>query len=96
MRLEGLQKKVFLRNKKPPEAKVFACYLRLHGASLGQAQRLLEDMEINLAHSVIWYWLQQVGAEVGKKLVKRKRRRCLVVDETKVRTKSGWINVFRP
>ena len=26
--------------------------------------------------------------------VKRKRRRCLVVDETKVRTKNGWIYVF--
>ncbi|MGQ9788605.1 MAG: hypothetical protein ACUVQM_04815 [Candidatus Hadarchaeaceae archaeon] len=34
------------------------------------------------------------GPESGKKIVKKKRRHCLVVDETKVRTKSGWIYVF--
>ena len=47
-----------------------------------------------MAHSAIWYWLQQVGVQVGGTLVKRKRRRCLVVGETKIRTKSGWIYVF--
>jgi len=91
----GAAKKAFLRNKKPPEAKVFACYLYLQGPSLRQTQRLLEDLELEVvAHSAIWYWLQQVGAKVGDAIVKRKRRRCLVVDETKVRTKDVWIYVF--
>lgn len=90
----GTIKKIFLRNKKPLEAKVFACYLYLHGPSFGQTQHLLEDLELDVAHSAIWYWLQQVGAQVGGALVKRKRRRCLVVDETKVRTKDGGIYVF--
>jgi len=91
----GAVKKVFLRNKKPPEAKVFACYLYLQGPSLGQTQRLLEDLELGvMTHSAIWYWLQQVGVQVGETLVKRKRRRCLVVDETKIRIKDGWIYVF--
>ena len=91
----GAAKKAFLRNKKPPEVKVFACYLYLQGPSLRQAQRLLKDLELEVVtHSAIWYWLQQVGAQVGETLVKRKRRRCLVVDETKVRTKGGWIYVF--
>jgi len=90
----GAAKKAFLRNKKPPEVKVFACYLYLHGPSFRQAQRLLEDLELNVAHSAIWYWLQQVGTKVGGALVGRKRRRCLVVDETEVHTKSGWIYVF--
>ncbi|MGQ9788606.1 MAG: hypothetical protein ACUVQM_04820 [Candidatus Hadarchaeaceae archaeon] len=48
-------KKAFLRNKKPAEAKVFACYLYLQGPSLRQAQRLLEDLEFDVAHSAIWY-----------------------------------------
>jgi hypothetical protein len=42
----GAVKKVFLRNKKPPEAKVFACYLYLQGPSLRQTQRLLENLEL--------------------------------------------------
>ena len=91
----GVAKKVFLRNKKPLEAKVFACYLYLQGPSLRQTRCLLEDLELEaVAHSAIWYWLQQVGAQVSETLVKRKRRRCLVVDETKIRTKDGWIYVF--
>ena len=91
----GAVKKAFLRNKKPPEAKVSACYLYLQGPSLRQTQRLLKDLELEVvAHSAIWYWFQQVGAQMSDTLVKRKRRRCLVVDETKIRTKDGWIYVF--
>lgn len=90
----GAAKKIFLRNKKPPGAKVFACYFYLQGPSFRQTQRLLKDLELETAHSAIWYWLQQIGTRVGNILVKRKRRRCLVVDETKVRTKDGWICVF--
>jgi len=93
--LGGAAKKAFLRNKKPSEAKVFACCLYLQGPNLRQAQRLLKDLEFEVvAHSAIWYWLQQVGAQVSETPVKRKRRRCLAADETKVRTKSGWIYVF--
>jgi len=87
-------KKVFRRNKKPPEAKIFACYLYLHGPSFRQAKRLLQDLGLEVAHSAIWYWLQQLG-EAAKALKPRKRRReFLVADETKVRIRNGWIFVF--
>ncbi len=49
-------------NKKPPRAKVLACHPYLQDPSLRQTQRLLEDLELEaVAHSAIWYWLQQVG-----------------------------------
>lgn len=78
----GTAKKAFLRNKKPLEAKVFACYLYMHGPSYRQTRCLLEDLEIEVAHSAVWYWFQQVGASIGGAIVRKKRRRCLVVDET--------------
>lgn len=85
----GSAEKAFLRNKKPPEVKVFACYLYMQGPSLRQSERLLEDLGVELAHSAIWYWLQQVGAHVGGRIVPRRKRQCLIVDETEVKTRSG-------
>jgi transposase-like protein len=92
--LGGAAKKVFLRNKKPPEAKVLACYLYLHGPSFRQAKRLLEDLELEVAHSAIWYWFQQLGEAAAVLKPHRKKREFLVVDETEVRTRSGQIFVF--
>lgn len=91
----GAAKKVFLRNKKPIEAKVFACYLYQQGPSYRQVERLLEDLElVEVVHSAIWYWNHGVGAGIGENLVERKKRRCLVVDETEVLTQDGWIYIF--
>jgi hypothetical protein len=42
--LGGATEKVFERNKKPLEAKVFACYLYLHGPSFEQTAGLLRDL----------------------------------------------------
>ncbi|MDI6820384.1 MAG: hypothetical protein QMC89_05735, partial [Candidatus Hodarchaeaceae archaeon] len=67
-------KKVFRRNKKPPGVKVLACYLYLHGPSFRQAKRLLEDLELEVAHSAIWYWFQQLGEAAAALKPHRKRR----------------------
>ncbi|MDI6883920.1 MAG: DDE-type integrase/transposase/recombinase [Hadesarchaea archaeon] len=90
----GVAEKVFERNKKPLEVKVFACYLYLHGPSFDQTSALLGDLGLKVAKSAVWYWFQQVGAEIGELLVPQRQRRYLVVDETEVRTRDGLIWIF--
>ncbi|MDI6819286.1 MAG: DDE-type integrase/transposase/recombinase, partial [Candidatus Hodarchaeaceae archaeon] len=92
--LGGVAEKVFERNKKPLEAKVFACYLYLHGPSFEQTAWLLRDLGLKVAKSAVWYWFQRVGAEIGESIVSKRRRRFLVVDETNVSTREGQIWVF--
>lgn len=87
-------KKVFLRNKVPAEVKTFASYLYLNGPSYRQVKRLLGDLGVKVAHSAVWYWLQQVG-EIAKNMkVEEKERKRLVVDETKIKVQGGWIWIF--
>jgi transposase-like protein len=90
----GKVQKVFERNKKSAAVKVFACYLYLLGPSFEQVSRLLGDLGVKTAKSAIWYWFQQVGAEIGELYVQKKARRYLVVDETKIRTRSGQVWIF--
>lgn len=40
----GRAEKTFLKNKKPVEAKILACYLYLHGPSFEQTASLLEGL----------------------------------------------------
>jgi|GEM_PF-4987205 len=91
--LGGTAEKVFEKNKKPLEAKVFACYLYLHGPSFEQTARLLRAL-VKVAKSAVWYWFQQVGAEIGESIVSKRRRRFLVVDETKIGAKKKAIFGF--
>ncbi|MFN4133893.1 MAG: hypothetical protein ACK4GQ_05970, partial [Candidatus Hadarchaeales archaeon] len=60
----GRAQKVFERNKKPAAVKVFACYLYMLGPSFEQTSKLLADLGVKSAKSAVWYWFQQVGAEV--------------------------------
>lgn len=91
----GTAKKVFLRNRKSIEGKVLACYIYQQGPSYRQVEHLLEDLElVEVAHSAVWYRNHGVGARIEEDIVERKKRRCLVVDDTEVRTQSGWIYIF--
>jgi putative transposase len=87
-------KSLFVRNRVAPEAKIFASYLYAQGSSLRRLKELLHDLGVRVSHVRIWKWIQNLGRNLREKLFRRKRRRCLVVDETKIRTKRRWIFVF--
>jgi len=88
-------KKLFLRNRVPPGAKVFACYVYVsRGCSLRGVEGLLRELGIETSHVSVWKWFQQLSSRLWQKAFCRRRRRYLVVDETKIRTRKGWIYVF--
>jgi transposase-like protein len=90
-RVKGL----FVRNRVPPEAKTFASYVYMsQGSSLRRTKELLHDLGVRVSHVSIWKWIQTLGRRIKARLSRRKRRRCLVVDETKMKTKNGQIYVF--
>jgi len=66
----------------------------MQGPSLRQSECLLEDLGVEVAHSAIWYWLQRVGSHVRDRIVPKRKRGYLVVDETEVRTRDRWIFIF--
>jgi len=59
--------KIFERNKKPAEAKVFVCYVYLHDPSFKQTADLLVEIWCRTAKSVVRYLFQQVGADIVKR-----------------------------
>jgi len=87
-------KSIFVRKRVALEVKVFTSYLYAQGSSLRRLKELLRDLGARVSHVAIWKWVQKLGQVLKERVFRRRRRRCLVVDETKIRTKSGWIYVF--
>jgi len=93
--LEGVGKKIFRRNKKPREAKVFACYVYIsQNSSFRRSRDLLEDLGVRVAHSAVWYWFHGFSESAKQNAFAKRKRRVIIVDETEIRTKKGWIYVF--
>jgi len=56
--LEAAGKRLFLRNRAPAEAKVFASYVYMsQGSSLRRTKGLLCDLDVHVSHVSIWKWL---------------------------------------
>ena len=89
-RIEGL----FSRNRVPVEAKVLSTYLYAQGSSLRRLSDFLRDLGIEATHVSIWKWFQRLGKRLREFAFKRRKRRCIVADETKIRTRSDWIFIF--
>jgi len=87
-------KGLFSRNRVPREAKVLASYLYAQGLSLRRLCNFLRDLGVKTTHVSIWKWFQRLGKRLREFVSRRRRRRCLVADETEVRTRSGWIFIF--
>jgi len=92
--LYASSKKVFGRNKRPPLLKLYGCYLYLLGVSFESVARLLTDLGVRVVKSAVWYWYQQVGEHLREFATERRARRLVVVDETKVRVRGGYVWVF--
>jgi len=93
--METFGKRLFARNRVAPEIKAFACYSYVsQGSSLRRTRALLHDLGVEVNHVSIWRWLQRLGEKLKARLFRRRERRCLVVDETEIRTRSGCIFVF--
>lgn len=93
--MDALGKSLFLRNRVPPEAKIFASYLYIsQGSSLRSLKRLLRDLGVRVSHVSTWKWIQRLGKKLKVRVPHRRERRALVVDETKIRIQKGWIWIF--
>lgn len=93
--VEAFGKRLFRRNRVPPEAKAFACYAYVsQGSSFRKLRELLCELGMKINHVSIWRWLQRLGTSIKARLFRRRKRPLLVVDETKIRTRSGQIFIF--
>ena len=93
--LEVAGKKIFQRNKKPREVKVFTCYFYLsQNSTYRRSRNLLKDLGIPVAHSAIWTWFHKLCDEIKRRVFRRKRRPVLVIDDTEIKTKNGEIYIF--
>jgi len=87
-------KDLFPRNRVAVEAKIFSTYLYAQGSSLRKLSALLRDLGVKATHVSIWKWFQRLGERLKEFAFRRRKRRCIVADETKIRTLNGWIFVF--
>jgi len=78
----------------PAEAKVLSTYPYVQGSSLRKLRDFLRDLGVETMHVSIWKWFQRLDERLKEFAFRRRKRRCIVADETKIRTLNGWIFVF--
>ncbi len=75
--------------------RAFGAYLYVsQGSSYRKVARLLEDFSILVSHVAVWSWVQRLEEELEGEVFRRRRRKVIIADETKIKTKKGWIYVF--
>ncbi len=54
----------------------------------------MEDLSIPDSHVAVWSWVQRLGKELEGEVFRRRERKIIIADETKIRTEKGWIYIF--
>ena len=82
--IENIVSKIFKRNRVPLEIKILAIALFLHGLGMERISKI-----INKAKSSVHYWTSKFR-EALDYIPKRKERKCIAIDETKIRVNNTW------
>lgn len=77
---------IFERNRIVRVVKIYAVYRCLsRPVSLRELGRKLENFGVDVRHVSIWRWVQRIGKYLKGEAFRKRERKVLVVDETKIR-----------
>ena len=79
---------IFKRNKTPREIKVLAIALFLQGMGVRRISKI-----VNRSKTAIHYWTVKFRESLNCK-IERKKRKCIAIDETKIKVNSTWYFVY--
>ena len=80
--------KTFKYNRTPVEIKILAIALFLQGLGIRRIARI-----VNKSKTAVHYWSVKFRESLNYK-VERKKRKCIAIDETKIKVNSTWYFIY--